>query len=134
MRLEPSVACLCLTAAVLPPLGPLSYSGHTTAGTFVCGTLLFLLLPLALQAWEEQQREEQPAQELRARSAPQRVQAWLEEHRWSLWGSAALLTASGRVLADAHWMSDTIAGACLGAALTALTVQLCRGAASGGRL
>ena len=46
----------------------------------------------------------------------------LLQHRGPLWAGAALVTASGRVLADAHWVSDTLAGACLGTALVSATV------------
>lgn len=96
-------------------------SGHTTAATFICGTLLFLLLPLALQAADEAAAAQQaPA----ARRPLRRAAAWLEQQRWRLWGAAAGVTATGRVLADAHWCSDTLAGACLGAALTSATVLL----------
>lgn len=42
-----------------------------------------------------------------------------------LWGIATVTTATGRVLGDAHWISDTMAGACLGAGLVSLTTVLC---------
>lgn len=76
---------------------------------------------------EARQREELAEQASGAAQAA----AWVEQHRWSLWGGAALLTATGRMLADAHWCSDTMAGACLGVALTAGTVQLCVAMRSG---
>ena len=102
-------------------------SGHTTAATFICGTLLFVLLPLAVQALEEQQRE----QRLQPGVWLQQAAGWLEESRWWLWGAAVLVTAASRVAADAHWCSDTLAGACLGVALTAGTLQLCTRQAAG---
>ncbi|GAB4817276.1 hypothetical protein N2152v2_004322 [Parachlorella kessleri] len=46
----------------------------------------------------------------------------LLQHRPPLWAGAAVVTAAGRVLADAHWVSDTMAGACLGIALVSATV------------
>jgi membrane-associated phospholipid phosphatase len=40
--------------------------------------------------------------------------AWLPDGVvLGLWGAAWGLTATGRVLADAHWVSDTLAGGCL---------------------
>jgi hypothetical protein len=124
-------------AQSVPPLTcdhPAVCSGHTTAATFICGTLLFLLLPLALQAMDEQAATQAAAAARRQQPGPLRqAAAWLEQQRWRLWGAAAGVTATGRVLADAHWCSDTLAGACLGAALTSLTVLLaeCLTAASG---
>ncbi len=49
-------------------------------------------------------------------------QEMVMQHRMALWAGSALLTASGRVLANAHWASDTLAGACLGCALVSATV------------
>lgn len=42
-----------------------------------------------------------------------------------VWALAAVTTATGRVLGDAHWISDTMAGACLGAGLVSVTTILC---------
>ena len=99
-------------------------SGHTTAASCVCGTLLFVLLPLALEALEQRQ---QPAQH-GSRSGGKAAAAPLVralQRRWQLWGGAIALTACGRVLADKHWVSDTMAGACLGAALVAALALVC---------
>ncbi|PSC70460.1 PAP2 family [Micractinium conductrix] len=101
-------------------------SGHTTAAAFICGTLLFVLLPAALQVVEEQQQQQQEG-----RSAPgehnaaQRTAAWLVERRWQLCSAGVATTAAGRLLADVHWCSDVLAGACLGTALTAGLALLC---------
>jgi hypothetical protein len=46
----------------------------------------------------------------------------LLRHRGALWAGSALLTALGRVLANAHWVSDTLAGACLGCGMVSGTV------------
>jgi membrane-associated phospholipid phosphatase len=46
-----------------------------------------------------------------------------------LWVAAGATTATGRVLADAHWLSDTLAGAAVGAACVsalAITVKQLR--------
>ena len=42
-----------------------------------------------------------------------------------LWASGAAVTATGRMLANAHWCTDTVAGASLGAGLVASAVLLC---------
>lgn len=114
---------------------PALCSGHTTAGTFIVGTLLFVLLPAALHA-AEQQRQQRDAKEPPgpAASAAQRCSAWLMAHRWPLWGAAAATTAAGRVLSDAHWCSDVLAGALLGAAVTAATAAVCESGPDAGRM
>ncbi len=80
-----------------------------------------MLLPLALEALEQQQQREQQGKhddgKRSAAAAPPAPVAWAMQRRWQLWGGAVALTACGRVLADKHWVSDTLAGACLGAAL-----------------
>lgn len=73
-------------------------SGHTTSAFFVLGVLLAVLLPAAAGP--------------RARLAPGTLLA--------LWAGAGGTVALGRVLIDAHWLSDTLAGACLGSALALL--------------
>ena len=42
-----------------------------------------------------------------------------------IWSVGIAVTSSGRVLADVHWTSDVLAGACLGSGLVAVTVLLC---------
>lgn len=124
-------------------------SGHTTAATFICGTLLFVLLPAVLatlghdaqqaQAEEQeatqQQQQDQEGQQQQALSqlgaAARRTGSWVLERRLVLWGAAVGVTAAGRVAADAHWCSDVLAGALLGIALTGLTAQLCDSVESG---
>lgn len=41
---------------------------------------------------------------------------------WFLWGG---ITASGRVLADVHWLTDVMAGCCVGVFLTGMTELIC---------
>lgn len=72
-------------------------SGHTTAATFIVGAALVVLLPLALRLSGGGEG---------TRRLPDGVAI-------GVWGGAAAVTACGRVLADAHWVSDTFAGACL---------------------
>lgn len=117
-------------------------SGHTTAAVFLVGVLLYLLLPVALG----QQRAAAPigstsssdssgsVQQLAAAStstisgggtgAAAGAAAWqvaFLQRRGAAVAGCAGLTAAGRVLSDAHFVSDTLAGACLGTALVAAT-------------
>ncbi len=54
-----------------------------------------------------------------------RLQTIVTSAALPLWVIAAVTTATGRVLGDAHWVSDTMAGACLGAGLVSITTILC---------
>ena len=54
-----------------------------------------------------------------------KVQKMVTSASLPLWVFSAVTTATGRVLGDAHWVSDTMAGACLGAALVSVTTFLC---------
>lgn len=95
---------------------------HVRAGVFIIGVLLFVLLPLCLRP---QLRE---AQSSKASSASKRSLQQVAEitarGRYPIWLAAGLTTGAGRVIADAHWVSDTLAGAALGIALVSLTAML----------
>lgn len=39
------------------------------------------------------------------------------QNSWALWGLTTATTITGRVLVDAHWLSDTLGGAGLGLAM-----------------
>ncbi len=80
-------------------------SGHTTSAFFVIGVLLAVLLPAAMGP-----------QARVPRGAGLLV----------LWGGLGATVAAGRVLVDAHWLSDTLAGACLGSALVLVVDWLSR--------
>lgn len=54
-----------------------------------------------------------------------RLQTVVTSAALPLWLLSAVTTATGRVLGDAHWISDTMAGACLGAGLVSITTILC---------
>ncbi|KAK9826427.1 hypothetical protein WJX81_004447 [Elliptochloris bilobata] len=69
-------------------------SGHTTAATFIVGALLFVALPLCAPALTDSNPSVDPT------ANPGRQAATV-----------------GRVLGGVHWVSDTLAGACLGTAL-----------------
>ncbi|KAL0022858.1 hypothetical protein WJX77_000529 [Trebouxia sp. C0004] len=86
-------------------------SGHTTAAVFIMGTLLCVLLP-PLTINNDSTRNS-------------RLQTVVTSAALPLWVVAAVTTATGRVLGDAHWVSDTMAGACLGAGLVSITTILC---------
>lgn len=78
-----------------------------TAGTLLC----VLLPPLTYTSSSEGTRH--------------RLQTIVTSAALPLWVIAAVTTAIGRVLGDAHWISDTMAGACLGAGLVSLITVLC---------
>ncbi len=75
------------------------------------GTLLCVLLP--------------PLTVNNDSSKNSRLQTVVSSAALPLWVVAAVTTATGRVLGDAHWVSDTMAGACLGAGLVSITTILC---------
>lgn len=94
-------------------------SGHTTAVTFITGTLLFILLPAVVEAaCRRFPGAEGAVREVSGKVAPFRV---------GLWVAFVLMTGTGRILADAHWTSDVMAGACLGSALVGAAALLCLG-------
>jgi membrane-associated phospholipid phosphatase len=98
-------------------------SGHTTACVFLAGALLWVLLPRALTAagWGAPAPAAAPREPAQGLSAAA-IWAAHPAVRFAAWGLMGGTTAAGRVLADAHWLSDTAAGACVGAGSTALLV------------
>ena len=50
----------------------------------------------------------------------------MPQGRWTLWGVATSATATGRVLADVHWVSDCLAAAGLGVSLVWLLASASR--------
>lgn len=87
-------------------------SGHTTSAFFVIGVLLAVLLPAAVGP----------------RGRVPRGMGLV-----ALWGGLGATVAAGRVLVDAHWLSDTLAGACLGSALALVVYWTTKGAEAGDR-
>jgi len=83
-------------------------SGHTNGAIFMIGFLLFVLLLPVIETSPQGEKDAVPE--------PKLAQATLV----SIWIAAGLTTASGRMLADVHWMSDTMAGASLGAFLVSV--------------
>lgn len=99
-------------------------SGHTTAAVFITGAFLAVLLPLAVQLAQQRlppqhQRHPLLAPLMRGVQSPSWNAAAL-----CVWGVAGATTAAGRVLADAHWLSDVLAGGCLGVAAVSILAQL----------
>ena len=94
-------------------------SGHTTAATFLIGGLLFSLLPAALAGQADAVSADKS--EIEQSQNPQ-----LGSTALAVWVIAAMTTACGRILADAHWLSDTMAGGALGALLVALLSRVSR--------
>eukprot|EP00803_Ostreobium_quekettii_P010957 evm.model.scf_201EXC.10 EVM.evm.TU.scf_201EXC.10 scf_201EXC:115700-117830(+) len=90
-------------------------SGHTTAAVLVVGMALFVLLPTVLPAEGGDESEEDGWE-----------QVWRQVQSASpwLWAASGAVTALGRIGADAHWLSDTMAGACLGVCLVSLSAHL----------
>lgn len=84
---------------------------HVTVLCGAAGTLLCVLLP-PLTVSSDQKRNS-------------KFQTLATSAALPLWVIAAVTTATGRVLGDAHWVSDTMAGACLGASLVSVTTILC---------
>lgn len=80
-------------------------SGHTTSATYVTGALLLVLLPRLIEALSD------------ARADGMRFALPPRPLLLGAWAAVSVGTGLGRILADAHWFSDTLVGAVLGAVL-----------------
>ena len=80
-------------------------SGHTTAACFGWGVLFLSILPAAFP-------------ELRA--ALRREGGGLTPLCVALWATPTVVTATGRIIGEAHWLSDTVAGAAVGVVFASL--------------
>mmetsp|Transcript_11330 Transcript_11330/g.21584 ORF Transcript_11330/g.21584 Transcript_11330/m.21584 type:complete len:358 (+) Transcript_11330:196-1269(+) len=88
-------------------------SGHTTAAAFTAGLLLWVLLPLAFPSTNtETGKQAAPAVE------------FVASNRTAIFAALVALAACGRMLADVHWLSDTLAGASLGSAVAISTTMV----------
>ena len=87
--------------------------------TYIVGILLFALLPYLLELLETRQKEPHKVLKLGVlnNEAVQAVIRKVTQNGSKLWGVAIASTAGGRILGDVHWVTDTMAGACLGSAV-----------------
>jgi membrane-associated phospholipid phosphatase len=109
-------------------------SGHTSAAVFTVGALLTVLLPLTLQLWAESTRpassttdgdNSSSTEPLGSPSAAGMLP--LDVTILGVWAAAWGTTATGRILSESHWLSDTMAGGMLAVASVsglALTVSM----------
>ncbi|GLC36016.1 hypothetical protein PLESTM_000393000 [Pleodorina starrii] len=129
-------------------------SGHTACAVLLVGALLFVLLPVVYGSKPGKggggsggvsrgDGEEGEAAVVGSGggaggkgSHPIFDAIYSVQFSWGLWAASALTTIVGRVGVDAHWLSDTLAGAALSVALVSglasATERLAGGAAGGG--
>lgn len=91
-------------------------SGHTTASTFMAGYLAFALLPPLIDSLPSKVEDSNHV----GHEEHTEKKRDLSSKLLAMWGGAVLMTASGRMLADVHWFSDTLGGALLGLSLVSL--------------
>jgi membrane-associated phospholipid phosphatase len=111
-------------------------SGHTSAAVFIVGALVVVLLPLTVQLLQEKaasssssMSQQSDGSDVSAVAAETCSNSWPGLDMWSalgMWGAAWLVTATGRVLADAHWVTDTLAGGMLAVAVVSALAQCCK--------
>lgn len=100
-------------------------SGHTSAAVFTVGALLAVLLPLALRLWAQDCNSDNGSSEADAgvmsgSSSSTSLARDGSSTALALWAGAWVTTGAGRVLADAHWLSDTLAGGLLASGVVCL--------------
>lgn len=90
-----------------------------SAVTYIVGILLFALLPYLLELLETRKREPNKVVKLGVlnKEGIQKLIKRIVENGPQLWIFAIVSTAGGRILGDVHWVTDTLAGACLGSAV-----------------
>ncbi|GMH33355.1 hypothetical protein BSKO_01189 [Bryopsis sp. KO-2023] len=91
-------------------------SGHTTAAMLLTGTILFVFLPVLFDALPQMQGKVVETEKKEV--GPSKMDV-VGKYAPVIWGLAYFTTAAGRVGADAHWLSDTLAGFFLGIGLVA---------------
>lgn len=92
-------------------------SGHTTASSFATGLFLWVVLPVLASRTDDDDSTEDVAATQPTLSASAQL---------AIHALFCTLTASGRVMADAHWVTDTMAGAALGLGLASMCAILTR--------
>jgi membrane-associated phospholipid phosphatase len=123
-------------------------SGHTSAAVFIVGALVVVLLPLTVQLLQKKAAsssnnpsssslsQQSDGSDGNAVAAETRSNTWAGLDMWGalgVWGAAWVVTATGRVLADAHWVTDTWAGGMLAVAVVSALAQCCKLVASTSR-
>ncbi|EIE19705.1 hypothetical protein COCSUDRAFT_58438 [Coccomyxa subellipsoidea C-169] len=99
-------------------------SGHTTFSVFVIGALLYVILPLCVAGPEgDTEGGDLNAREGRLLDA---LVSTVQVSALPIWILGGLVTASGRILADVHWVSDTMGGACLGVFMVSAAAYVCK--------
>lgn len=97
-------------------------SGHTSGAVFTVGALLTVLLPLTLQLWGESAQSPNCSADgdssSGSSSEPVGTSAALgmlalDVIILGVWAAAWGTTATGRILSESHWLSDTMAGGML---------------------
>lgn len=83
---------------------------------------MFAFLPWILEIVDRRLKEKDTAAKLGVLKSPmlQEVAKSALRNASLLWPFAIITTISGRVIGDVHWVTDTLAGACLGASLVSL--------------
>jgi membrane-associated phospholipid phosphatase len=93
-------------------------SGHATSAYFVYAFLLFAIVPAVAACLQPSGGEgvEQTGSRQSGQTSLHRLLEWCKVPRNAvlLVVTCASVTQAGRVLADVHYVSDTLAGACLG--------------------
>lgn len=87
------------------------------------GVLLFVLLPLILRPQIRAARSAND-KSVTSRDTLYKFAELTAKGRYPLWLVAGATTAAGRVIADVHWVTDTLAGASLGIALVSITAMV----------
>ncbi|BDA46749.1 hypothetical protein COCOBI_09-2020 [Coccomyxa sp. Obi] len=99
-------------------------SGHTTFSVFVLGALLYVIVPLCVAGPEgDTEGGDLTAKESRILDV---LVSAVQASALPLWILGGAITASGRILADVHWVSDTMGGACLGVFMVSVAANICK--------
>lgn len=91
------------------------------AVAFIVGMVLFAFLPWILEIVNRRLKEKNEAK-LGILKSPviQGIAKSALKNASYLWPFSIVATVSGRVCGDVHWVTDTLAGACLGASLVSI--------------
>jgi membrane-associated phospholipid phosphatase len=93
-------------------------SGHTSSAVFLIGALCFVLVPVTNIYMRETGKQQRTTRAWRLPSVLTGSQG-----SWGMWASSALVTGTGRVLADAHWLTDCVGASFVSMALVSLLAR-----------